>query len=84
MFSVRVDGIPAQAKIVYYNPGYAGSCLSGPPPSHAAIQPPELEEIDFELYDCDGYPAPWLQDIVDEDEDIRDDVLEQLRHPDET
>lgn len=54
---VRVCGIPAIARVTFYRPGSPG-CLSGPPDR---CYPPEPEELEYELLDRRGRPAPWLE-----------------------
>lgn len=54
---VRVAGIPALAGIVGYTAGRP-AILTGHPDHRAPADP---EEIEFEILDRRGRPAPWLE-----------------------
>lgn len=51
MESVTICGIPAQVKILYYQP----------PEQECPDQPGCGAWFDYRVYDRRGYPAPWLQ-----------------------
>jgi len=54
---VRVCGIPAIARVLHYRP-YEPAYRRGHPDNWEPASPPE---IDFEILDRRGRPAPWLQ-----------------------
>ena len=76
---VRVCGIPAIARVTHYWPGDPGY-MSGPPDR---CYPPEPAELDWELLDRRGRPAPWLErKLTDaERERIERELLEYLEEP---
>lgn len=76
---VRVCGIPAIARVTHYWPGDPGY-MSGPPDRR---YPPEPAELDWELLDRRGRPAPWLErKLTDaERERIERELLEHLEEP---
>jgi len=53
---VRVCGIPAIARVLHYRP-YEPAYRRGHPDNWEPASPPE---IDFEILDRRGRPAPWL------------------------
>lgn len=75
MIDVTVAGIPAQAAVVGYNPGCDG--CSTAEFLRGVVYPPEVEEVEFELYDRRGYPAPWLEEKLD-DRRVYEDVVQQI------
>jgi len=54
---VRVCGIPAIARVLHYRP-YEPAYRRGHPDNWEPASPPE---IDFEILDRRGRPAPWLE-----------------------
>lgn len=59
--NTQIHGIPCQIKVTDYYPGFRGSWW----------EPPEPEEITFQVLDRKGYPAPWLEAKLDEDDILR-------------
>ena len=57
MIHARVAGIPALISVTAYSPGRPAR-LWGHPDSWA---PPEYAEIEFQILDRRGRPAPWLE-----------------------
>ena len=55
-FRSRARGIPCVVDVTYYNPGSPAN-LSGHPDSWYA---PESAEVEVDLLDRRGRPAPWL------------------------
>lgn len=54
---IRVCGIPAIARVLHYRP-YEPAYRRGHPDNWEPASPPE---IDFEILDRRGRPAPWLE-----------------------
>lgn len=81
MIPVNVAGIPALAHVTWYQPAFAGRGVSGPVSSYAALAAPEDEDVEFELYDRKGYPAPWLEAKLEGEVayDVTEQVLLELR-----
>lgn len=50
IFDTRVRGIPAQIKILSYHRAWPGTYW----------EPPEPAEVEFDVLDRRGRPAPWL------------------------
>lgn len=73
---VRVCGIPAIARVLHYRP-YEPAYRRGHPDNWEPASPPE---IDFEILDRRGRPAPWLErKLTDaERERIERDLIEYL------
>lgn len=69
-FKMRVVGIPAIVQVNRFYPGWSGTYWD----------PPESPEVDFEILDRNGRPAPWLEaKLSDEDwEDLTEQVLEAV------
>lgn len=71
-FDTRVAGIPCQVDVTFY---------SSPLPMRITgsgfgdADPPEAEEFEFRLLDRKGYPAPWLERKMTEDDEVR--ILEE-------
>lgn len=78
---VRVCGIPAIARVLHYRP-YEPAYRRGHPDNWEPASPPE---IDFEILDRRGRPAPWLErKLTDaERERIGRDLIEYLEEPEE-
>lgn len=60
-FETRVDGIPCQVDVTYYEP-------YKPATFHC---PAEGGEIEFDIYDRKGYHAPWLERKLTDDDNER-------------
>lgn len=58
---IEIHGIPALAWITHYEPGDRGSWW----------EPPQPEEVEWEACDRKGYPAAWLERLLDYDESRR-------------
>jgi hypothetical protein len=63
----RVADIPCFARLTYFYPGDPGKTW-GPPED---CWPSEPAEVAFILLDMQGEPAPWLEDMMDEDDEDR-------------
>jgi hypothetical protein len=57
MIEARIAGIPCLIEVTHYRPFMPGRTWSTPENCY----PDELEEIDFEVRDQRGRPAPWLE-----------------------
>ena len=69
-FWSTIQGIPCQIEVTSYSPGQRGDRPGmGPPMSYQDIEPPEPEELFYEVYDRKGYPAGWLEDKITEEDD---------------
>ena len=55
--STTAAGIPCRIRILSYTPADPGRLFG--PPEHC--WPPAPEEMEWELRDRRGYPAPWLE-----------------------
>ena len=53
-----VQGIPCQVEILSYSPG-CGMAITGS--GFGDAEPPEPEEVEFQLRDRRGYRAEWLE-----------------------
>jgi hypothetical protein len=71
---ITVCGIPAQAKVTSYTP-YQPMRITGC--GFGDAEPPESEEVEFELYDRNGYRAKWLEKKL-EDRQVYADVERQI------
>jgi hypothetical protein len=78
---VRVCGIPAIARVLHYRP-YEPAYRRGHPDNWEPASPPE---IDFEILDRRGRPAPWLErKLTDaERERIERELIEYLEAEDD-
>lgn len=80
MIQVNISGIPAQADVIRYSPAHAGCSTSEF--LRGNIYPPEPEEVEFNLYDRKGYPAPWLEEKLSDQrvhEDVEDQVIKSIQ-----
>ena len=75
--AIRVSGIPAIAVVRYYQPPRPWRQHVFPGAGPGDCDPPEDEDIEWELYDRRGYPAPWLERLLDGSE--TEQVLEAVR-----
>lgn len=69
---VNVNGIPAIAKIETY---YKAK------PNRKADNPYDYygyTELEFTMYDREGYRAHWLEKIIDNNEKLEDNIREQI------
>jgi hypothetical protein len=73
---INVCGIPAIARVLHYRP-YEPAYRRGHPDNWEPASPPE---IDFEILDRRGRPAPWLARKATEQERrrIEAELIEQL------
>jgi len=63
----RVAGIPCQAALTYYSPGVPMRITGS---GFGDADPPEPDEIEFDILDRRGRPAPWLErKMTDSDHD---------------
>ena len=78
---VRVCGIPAIARVLHYRP-YEPAYRRGHPDNWEPASPPE---IDFEILDLRGRPAPWLDRKLNNEARARleRDLIEYLEEPEE-
>lgn len=81
---VYAKGIPALAGITMYNPGLPARRGIHDKTTGALIDPgdpPEPEEIEFELFDRRGFKAPWLEaKLTDDDwQDIERQLLDSRK-----
>jgi len=56
IFPTRLNGIPCKCNVLTYNPGTPAQ-TSGPP---EMCDPGDPEEFEFEILDCRGRRAAWL------------------------
>lgn len=69
---ITVERIPAKAKVM--NCKYSkGNYKANNPEDYF-----DHYELDYELLDRKGYPAPWLQEKLDKDPNIQDNVENQI------
>ena len=69
--SVRVRGIPATAYVTAYSPGTPARRGLHCGRTGALIdpgEPPEPPEVEYDLRDRRGYPAPWLERMMGGDD----------------
>jgi hypothetical protein len=64
MIEARIAGIPCLIEVTHYAARVPGR-YSGPP---ERCCPDEPEEVEFEVRDRRGRPAPWLARKMDEDD----------------
>lgn len=69
---MRVAGIPAIARVTNFYPGHGGNYTGHPDFRY----PKEYPEIEFEICDKKGRPAPWLERKIDDQE--KEDLASQL------
>jgi len=58
VFETRVAGIPCQCLVTHYSPELPMK-ITGT--GYGDAEPPEPEEFEFRIMDRRGYPAPWLE-----------------------
>lgn len=68
---IRIAGIPAQAGVTYFKE-VRGSFNYNAPSDYDYYG---YSEIDFDILDRKGYPAPWLANKVTDFADLRQTVL---------
>lgn len=76
IISTHVQGIPCQVKVTYHTP-YRPARTYGPP-EHC--YPEEPGDLDFDVLDRRGRPAPWLERKLtpDDEERIGAELLEAI------
>ena len=74
---IRVGGIPALAVVRHYQPAMPWRQHVFPGAGPGDCDPPEDEDVEWDLYDRRGYPAPWLERMLDGSE--TEQVLEAVR-----
>ena len=62
----RISGIPCQIEVTSYYPATPMKWFR-----NGDCAPPEDEEIEFRVLDRKGYPAPWLEKKMNEEDRIR-------------
>lgn len=62
----RISGIPCLIEVTSYYPATPMKWFR-----NGDCAPPEDEEIEFRVLDRKGYPAPWLEKKMDEEDRIR-------------
>lgn len=65
--NTRITGIPCQVEVTRFYHGRPAR-LHGHPDTWA---PPEYEEINFQVLDRRGRPAPWLEEKLDAQDRVR-------------
>lgn len=68
VFETTVAGIPCRCLVYHYQP-YRPMVITGT--GFGDAEPPEPEEFEFRLLDRRGYPAPWLEDKLTDDDHAR-------------
>jgi len=74
---IRVNGLPAKARVLRYQV-YKGTL------SPTAPDPDTHDgwiDLEYEIKDAKGYPAPWIENIMDEmdlREDVEHDIMEMV------
>lgn len=72
IFTTRVAGIPCKCQVLTYR-----NALPYPMDISQSIDPPDRGEFDFRLLDRNGYPAPWLESKLDQEDPQR--LLEEFQ-----
>ena len=62
IFDTTVHGIPCQCQVHYFTPFRPSRGIGN------EAQPPEPVEFSFILLDRKGYPAPWLEKYLNDDD----------------
>jgi len=76
---INVAGIPAGAHIISYTGAKPWKQHTFPGAGPGDCDPPEYEEVEYEVLDSKGYLAPWLVDKINKlnlDDEITRQVLE--------
>jgi hypothetical protein len=58
IFATRVNGVPCQCKVTYYEPARPMRITGS---GFGDADPPEGPEFDFKILDRNGRHAPWLE-----------------------
>ena len=61
IFDTRISGIPCQINVRSFTP-YAPMCITGS--GFGDADPPENEELEYEVLDRKGYRAKWLESKI--------------------
>lgn len=79
LFESRVAGIPCQIQVLTYYPDRPMRITGS---GYGDADPPEDELFEFELLDRKGYPAPWLERKITDDDECRllSEYKESLKH----
>ena len=64
---IRIAGIPASVAVLSFSRGRPGNRCGHPD----TWSPPEYPEVEFAVCDRRGYPAPWLERLMDRQEHDR-------------
>lgn len=67
-FESRVAGIPCQVEVLTYYPALPMRITGS---GYGDADPPEDEFFEFQLLDRKGYPAPWLEKKLTQDDEAR-------------
>lgn len=80
-YSIRVHGVPCYAKVVSYYEGFPG-IYRGKPEDR---EPEEPASVEFIIIDRKGYPAPWLEDKLnnDEREELANLIISKIKNGDD-
>ena len=73
-FQTKIEGIPCICHVVTYFP-YVPMAVYGS--GYSDADPPEEEDIEFEILDRKGYKAPWLSKKLKPGDEQR--LLEEFR-----
>lgn len=78
-YTVEIDDVEYLARVTYYYRGAPGR-TSGPPEN---CYPPEPPELDWELLNLDGTPAPDTVLVGQREDEITEQLLEWLQEEQE-
>ena len=67
-FDTRIQGIPCQCRVTYYAEALPMRIINT---GFGDADPPEYEELEFEILDRTGRRARWLEDKLTENDEVR-------------
>lgn len=68
IFTTKISGIPCQCEVIGYFPA-SPMCITGS--GFGDADPPEFEDIEYQILDRKGYNAPWLSKKLTREDDYR-------------
>ena len=68
IFTTKINGIPCLCEVTFHQ---KASPMRITGTGFGDAEPPELEDIEYQILDRRGRPAPWLAKKLPQDDDVR-------------